>query len=152
MSAVRFNWSIIRMCRSMEEIEAFFALDPERQRELERQFQALGALPPGSIVRMLPPDLPQFLGPEREVAIIGERQLEQTPDGTWSEYIPERGPALPPSDTGIDGAIPLPPMEQRWGDPDDGVSEQPWDLNGVSDDVWADQNRRINELLMRRTP
>ena len=43
--------------------------------------------------------------------------------------------ALEPSDTGITGAIPLPPDEWH---------------PAVTDEGWSEQNRKINELLMGR--
>mgnify|MGYP001558329901 FL=1 len=45
---------------------------------------------------------------------------------------------LPPSDHGIDGARPLPPIEWMPGAP-------------IGDAEWSAQNRKINDLLAGRT-
>ena len=45
---------------------------------------------------------------------------------------------LPPSDHGIDGAGPLPPIEWMPGAP-------------IGDAEWSAQNRKINDLLAGRT-
>lgn len=47
-------------------------------------------------------------------------------------------PMLPPSDHGIDGAGPLPPIEWMPGAP-------------IGDAEWSAQNRKINDLLAGRT-
>ena len=46
-------------------------------------------------------------------------------------------PMCPPSDHGVCGAIPLPP--------------ETWNPEPVGDETWAEQNRKINDLLMGRT-
>lgn len=51
-------------------------------------------------------------------------------------------PPLPPSDTGLEGAIPLPDVEPRNYTLLAGGDE-------VSDDAWAAQNRRANDVLYR---
>lgn len=48
----------------------------------------------------------------------------------------DTGITIPPSDQGIEGAVPLPPSEPAWGFDDDGMN-------------WPEQNRKINDLLMR---
>lgn len=50
---------------------------------------------------------------------------------TWSTRIP----TIVPSDTGLDGAIPLPPDEWH---------------PAFTEEGWAAQNRKINDLLMGR--
>ena len=45
-------------------------------------------------------------------------------------------PMCPPSDHGVCGAIPLPP--------------ETWNPEPVGDETWAEQNRKINDLLMGR--
>lgn len=54
-------------------------------------------------------------------------------------FSPDGGCELPPSDSGIDGAIPLPP--DSWA---------PMRDSAISDTEWSQQNARINELLMGR--
>ena len=61
------------------------------------------------------------------------------PPQTWYERVEARHvAALPPSDAGIDGAIPLPPIEWMPGAP-------------IGDAEWSQQNRKINDLLAGRT-
>ena len=47
-----------------------------------------------------------------------------------------RARELPPSDAGLEGAIPLSPDS--------------WHPEPISDEAWAEQNRKANDLLMGR--
>lgn len=65
--------------------------------------------------------------------------------GGWNEFnntdfepSENQGSVLPPSDLGLDGAIPLDPEEPR---------EEASEDQGLD---WTTQNRRINDLLMGR--
>lgn len=51
------------------------------------------------------------------------------------------GDALPPSDVGIDGAIPLEPVEER--------NLTLLAQEGVMDEAWAALNKRVNDVLYR---
>lgn len=70
------------------------------------------------------------------------RLIAVNPDvGRWHRR-PAPPPDVPPSDTGLDGAIPLPDVEPQNYGLLAGAAE-------VSDEAWAAQNRRINDALYR---
>ena len=77
-----------------------------------------------------------------------------TEEGIYTRTAPNdevaaKGDILPPSDHGLDGAIPLPPPE--WV-PGENLEFPGVQASDVAILAWAEQNRRINALLMRSPP
>ena len=108
--------------------EAYEIRDAMRRR-IKAALSGVGAIPPGSVCEV-----------SEEAYLLqsdgGLRRLGMSPrDAYWSD--PRE--VLPPSDLGIDGAVPLPQV-----DPEDSA------LLGRPDErAWAELNRRINDAINR---
>ena len=77
---------------------------------------------------------PAILGAERAESSLPRDQMDRIEiNEAFASVLFD----VPPSDHGIEGVIPLPPPE--W-DPSSDI---------LTDADWADQNRKINNLLMR---